>query len=44
LKANPETIRKTLHEEKLISPPSKKRQRNISKPRRFERSTPNQLW
>lgn len=44
LKASPETVRRTLHEEKLIDPPKKKRQRNIAKPRRFERTTPNQLW
>ncbi len=40
-----ETVRKTLHEEKLMSPPTKKkRQKNITRPRFFERSTPNQLW
>jgi putative transposase len=44
LSASPETIRKTLHSKSLISPPPKKRQRNITRPRFFERSTPNQLW
>ena len=44
LQASPETVRKTLHEEKLINPPPKKRRRNIQKPRRFERATPNQMW
>ena len=40
-----ETVRKTLHEKKLMSPPTKKkRQKNITRPRFFERSTPNQLW
>lgn len=40
-----ETVRKTLHEKKLMSPPpKKKRQKNITRPRFFERSTPNQLW
>ena len=44
LQASPETVRKTLHEEKLIAPPPKKRRKNIQKPRRFERATPNQMW
>jgi len=44
LQASPETVRKTLHEAKLIDPPPKKRRRNIQKPRRFERATPNQMW
>ena len=44
LKASPETVRKTLHEAKLIDPPPKKRRKNITTPRRFERTTPNQLW
>ena len=40
-----ETVRKVLHEESMMSPPiKKKRQRNITRPRFFERSTPNQLW
>ncbi len=44
LKTSPETVRKTLHEEKLIDLPPKKRRKNISKPRFFERATPNQMW
>jgi transposase InsO family protein len=44
LSASPETVRKTLRESSLMTVPSKKRQRNITRPRFFERSTPNQLW
>jgi transposase InsO family protein len=44
LSASPETVRKTLHDSSLMSAPPKKRQRNITRPRFFERSTPNQLW
>jgi transposase InsO family protein len=44
LSASPETVRRTLREESLIVPPKKKPQHNISRPRFFERSTPNQLW
>jgi transposase InsO family protein len=44
MQASPETVRKTLHEANLIDPPPKKRRKNIQKPRRFERTTPNQMW
>jgi hypothetical protein len=44
LSASPETVRKTLHESSLITVPPRKRQRNITRPRFFERSVPNQLW
>ena len=44
LSASPETVRKTLHESSLITTPPKKRQRNMTRPRFFERSVPNQLW
>lgn len=44
LQASPGTVSKALHEEKLIAPPPKKRRKNISVPRHFERSTPNQMW
>jgi transposase InsO family protein len=44
LTASPETVRKTLHSKSLMTAPPKKRQRNITRPRFFERSTPNQLW
>jgi transposase InsO family protein len=44
LPASPETVRRHLHEAKLMAeaPPPKKR--NITRPRFFERATPNQLW
>ncbi len=44
LAASPETVRKTLHSSSLMTAPPKKRQKNITRPRFFERSTPNQLW
>jgi transposase InsO family protein len=44
LSASPETVRKTLHSSSLMTVPPKKRQHNITRPRFFERSTPNQLW
>lgn len=44
VKASPATVSKVLHEENLIDPPPKKHRRNIQKPRRFERTTPNQMW
>ena len=44
LPASAETVRRTLHQAKLITPAKKKPPRNPSKPRFFERSTPNQLW
>ena len=44
LSASPETVRRTLQAESLIVPTKKKPQRNITRPRFFERSTPNQLW
>lgn len=44
LPASPETVRRTLHEEKLIEKPRKKPKRNPGKPRFFERATPNQMW
>ena len=44
LPTSPETVRKTLHLEKLITPRKKKTPSNPSKPRFFERSTPNQMW
>ena len=44
LKASPETVRRTLNEQALIEKPKKKPKRNPSRPRFFERSTPNQLW
>lgn len=45
LKASPETVRKTLHQEDLMpEKPRKKPKKNPQKPRFFERSTPNQMW
>jgi len=44
LPASHETVRRTLHREKLIVPLKKKPQKNPQKPRFFERSTPNQMW
>jgi transposase InsO family protein len=44
LSASPETVRRTLQEECLIVPSRKRHPSNISQPRFFERSTPNQMW
>lgn len=44
LSASPETVRRTLQEESLIVPSQKKHSSNITRPRFFERSTPNQMW
>jgi transposase InsO family protein len=44
LSASPETVRRALGAESLIVPARKKHQHNISRPRFFERSTPNQMW
>ena len=44
LSASPETVRRTLQEESLIVPSRKKHSANITRPRFFERSTPNQIW
>src|SRR5882672_11456395 len=43
LKASSETVRKTLHAAELMDPPAKAR-RNLTRPRFFERATPNQMW
>lgn len=42
--ASPETVRKTLKEENLIERPKRKPKKNPSRPRFFERATPNQMW
>lgn len=39
-----ETVRKTLHEEKLLDPSPPKPKAPPTAPRFFERSTPNQMW
>src|SRR5512136_1443940 len=44
LSASPETVRRTLREEALIVPSQRKHSANITRPRFFERSTPNQMW
>ncbi len=44
LSASPETVRRTLRAESLMVPSKKKAQHNITRPRFFERSTPNQMW
>jgi len=44
LSASPETVRRTLKEESLIVPTRKKHPSNITRPRFFERATPNQMW
>jgi transposase InsO family protein len=44
LSASPETVRRTLGAESLIIPSRKKHPHNITRPRFFERSTPNQMW
>jgi transposase InsO family protein len=44
LSASPETVRRTLRAESLIGPSRKRLQHNITRPRFFERSTPNQMW
>lgn len=46
LQASPETVRQTLHEAALMPPVkgNKESNRNMSRPRSFERATPNQMW
>ena len=44
LSASPETVRRTLGAESLIVSSMKKHHPNITRPRFFERSTPNQMW
>jgi len=39
-----ESVRTTLKDAGMNNPPRKKRQRNITRPRFFERTTPNQMW
>ncbi len=43
LPASPETVRKRLHEAGMMDPPPKPR-RNLTRPRFFERASPNQMW
>jgi len=43
LPGSPETVRRRLHEAGLMDRPPKAR-RNLTRPRFFERATPNQMW
>jgi len=43
LQASPETVRKTLHQANLMEARDQPR-RNLTRPRFFERATPNQMW
>jgi transposase InsO family protein len=44
LPASPETVRQRLHEAELMAEGSPRRRRNLTRPRFFERATPNQMW
>jgi len=44
LPASPETVRQHLHRAKLMPPSPPRKKRNITRPRFFERATPNQMW
>jgi transposase InsO family protein len=44
LPASPETVRQRLHAAELMTESSPPRKRNITRPRFFERATPNQMW
>lgn len=44
LPASAETVRQKLHQANLMSPPPSPRKRNLTRPRFFERATPNQMW
>lgn len=44
LPGSAETVRRTLHQAKLIAPTKRRSKRNPAKPRFFERATPNQMW
>jgi len=44
LSASPETVRRALRAESLIVPSKKKHPSNLTRPRFFERTTPNQMW
>jgi transposase InsO family protein len=44
LPASSGTVSTTLSQAGLSGPAPRSRQRNVQKPRRFERSTPNQMW
>ena len=44
LPASPETVRQRLHEAELMTERPPRKQRNMVRPRFFERATPNQMW
>ena len=44
LPTNKDHVHAVLEEAELQQKPKRKRQRNVEKPRRFERSSPNQMW
>src|ERR1700739_1822167 len=44
LPASPETVRQHLHKADLMLASKPPKQRNITRPRFFERATPNQMW
>jgi transposase InsO family protein len=44
LPASPETVRQRLHEAGLMAEAPPPRKRNLTRPRFFERATPNQMW
>jgi transposase InsO family protein len=44
LPASPETVRHRLHDAELMMEGSPRKKRNITRPRFFERATPNQMW
>lgn len=44
LPASPETVRQRLHAAELMDESSPPKKRNLTRPRFFERATPNQMW
>jgi len=44
LPASPETVRQRLHKAELMTQQPPRKQRNMVRPRFFERATPNQMW
>jgi transposase InsO family protein len=44
LPASPETVRRHLHDAELMTESSPPKKRNLTRPRFFERATPNQMW
>jgi transposase InsO family protein len=44
LPASPETVRRHLHDARLMPESSPPKKRNLTRPRFFERATPNQMW